>query len=72
MKKLEAIYELKNNGTVNGSDTFMEAYGMAVKALELFEKLNNRPCEACEYHGEHGCCRWNCDFDELLYVEHRG
>lgn len=50
----------------------LTAFDMAHKAIELIGCLNNRPCEACEYHGENGCCKWTCVFDELIYAEHRG
>ena len=31
---------------------------------ELLECLVDRPCEACKFHGENGCSKWNCVFDE--------
>lgn len=49
-----------------------EALGMAISAIKLIGHLNNRPCEACEFHKENGCCKWNCVFDDLLYAEHKG
>ena len=33
-------------------------------ATELLSYLTDRPCEACKFHGENGCCKWNCVFDE--------
>ena len=43
------------------------------KALELIRHLKDRPCEACEYHGEHGCCKWSCVFDEMIiYSKNKG
>ncbi len=26
--------------------------------------LTDRPCEVCKFHGENGCCRWKCVFEE--------
>ena len=49
-----------------------KALDMAISAIELIGHLNNRPCEACEFHKEEGCCKWNCVFDDLLYAEHKG
>lgn len=41
-----------------------EAVEMSKKALELIGHLKNRPCSACEYHKENGCCKWNCVFEK--------
>ena len=35
----------------------------AVHALELIDHLTDRPCEACEYHGDRGCRKWECVFE---------
>ena len=51
------------------------ADGWAVKevtdAFEVISHLKDRPCEACEFHKENGCCKWSCVFDDLIYAEHR-
>lgn len=26
--------------------------------------LTDRPCDVCKFHGENGCCKWNCVFEE--------
>ena len=39
-----------------------EAKKMAIEALKEISHLVNRPCEACEFHGENGCCKWECVF----------
>lgn len=73
MKKVEAIEELNNaKGCPILKDSHREAIDMATSAIELIGHLNNRPCEACEFHKEDGCCKWNCVFDDLLYAEHKG
>ena len=41
------------------------AYDMAIKALEQTSHLIDRPCEACEFHKENGCCKWSCVFEEV-------
>lgn len=46
-----------------------EAKRMAIQALETISHLNNRPCEACEFHKENGCSQWDCVFDKILYGE---
>ena len=72
MKKVEAINELnKAKGCPILKDSHREAIDTAISAIELIGHLNNRPCEACEFHKENGCCKWNCVFDELLYAEHK-
>jgi hypothetical protein len=43
-------------------EPILEAYKMAMEALEEISHLVNRPCEACEFHGENGCCKWECVF----------
>lgn len=74
MTREEAIKILKRNRLSydeQEAEQFCKAYSMAVDALDLITHLNNRPCEACEYHKENGCCKWDCVFDELIYWEHR-
>lgn len=39
-----------------------EIIDMAIKALDQVSHLNDRPCEACEYHKETGCVKWECVF----------
>lgn len=39
------------------------ALAEAVRALELIDHLIDRPCEACEYHGDRGCSEWKCVFE---------
>lgn len=41
-----------------------EIIDMAIKALDQVSHLNNRPCEACEYHKETGCVKWECVFEK--------
>ena len=38
MTREEAIFELENNGYVDGPDRFLEAYSMAIKALKKVGK----------------------------------
>ena len=45
-----------------GGEEIEEAFNMAIQALEEISHLVNRPCEACEFHGENGCCMWECVF----------
>lgn len=40
----------------------IQAKERAIEALEEISHLINRPCEACEFHGEYGCCKWECVF----------
>ena len=30
---------------------------------ELLECLKDRPCEACKFHSDKGCSKWDCVFD---------
>lgn len=61
----EKQYHINKNGVVYTDRT--EAIDLGVKALSLFRLLHNRPCEACINRKENGCCRWTCDFDEMIY-----
>ena len=79
MKKVEAIDILESRAVCMecviskyDCDACDEAFKMAISAIKLIGHLNNRPCEACEFHKENGCCKWNCVFDDLLYAEHKG
>lgn len=68
MKKVEAINELnKAKGCPILNDSHREAIDTAISAIKLIGHLNNRPCEACEFHKENGCCKWICVFDDLIY-----
>lgn len=42
----------------------IEALDLAIKALEQTSHLIDRPCEACEFHKDNGCCKWDCVFEE--------
>ena len=39
-----------------------EAKQMAIQALENIGHLKDRPCSACEFRKENGCCKWDCVF----------
>ena len=41
----------------------LEAFKMAIKALENIGHLTDRPCSVCEFHKENGCCKWDCVFE---------
>ena len=80
MTRLEAIEELKAIRSAYSDKKFHEerlmnseeqALDMAISAIELITRLNNRPCEACEYHSDNGCSKWDCVFDELVYWDRR-
>ena len=49
------------------SGSLKTALEETLKELEIIGHLKDRPCEACEFHKENGCCKWNCVFDELIY-----
>ena len=48
------------------------AYDMAITALENIGHLTDRPCDVCEFHKEHGCCKWTCIFCDGLFTGIRG
>ena len=52
-------------------EPILEAYNMAIKALENIGHLTDRPCDVCEYHGENGCCKWTCIFTDRLFGDMR-
>lgn len=37
----------------------------ALKCIKAIGHLKDRPCEVCEFHGENGCSKWSCVFDEM-------
>lgn len=41
-----------------------KAFDIAIKALEQISHLIDRPCEACEFRKDNGCCKWDCVFEE--------
>ena len=68
MTRSEALQILDTIPTIGEQ---VDALEMAISALELITHLNNRPCEACEYHSDNGCSKWDCVFDELVYWDRR-
>ena len=40
-----------------------QARKLAIKALDQISHLKDRPCEACEFHTEEGCSKWECVFE---------
>lgn len=44
-------------------EPILEAYKMAMQALENITHLKDRPCDVCEFRKENGCCKWDCVFD---------
>ena len=36
---------------------------------ELLECLKDRPCEACKFHSDKGCSKWDCVFDSKKALE---
>lgn len=50
---------------------YREALDMSITALNIIDCLNNRPCEACKFKVDGNCTKWDCVFDELLYIEHK-
>lgn len=64
MTNKEAIEELKKVDTLDMPARLCEAHYMAIKALENIGHLPDRPCEVCEFHGEYGCCKWECVFSK--------
>jgi hypothetical protein len=59
----KALETLKNEwGFEVISDDAQKALDMAIDALETIGHLTDRPCGVCEYHGEYGCCKWDCAF----------
>lgn len=46
---------------------YIEALEIAIKAIENIGHLKDRPCDACEFFGEHGCSKWTCVFCNGLF-----
>ena len=69
MTNEEAIRLLKKDTMASSeeeADKFCEAFDLAVEALEMLNHIKNRPCMACEFQTENGCCKWECVFDKYL------
>ena len=65
MTAKEAVKQIKENCYFASiSEKTKQALDMAIKALDQVSHLNNRPCEACEYHKETGCVKWECVFEK--------
>ena len=45
-------------------EDYREALANSIKALDQVNHLTGRPCYACEFHKENGCCKWNCIFEK--------
>lgn len=62
------IKSIKDKYIHGGDDDFDEkrkkSLDVAIKALEKISHLIDRPCEACEFRKDNGCCKWGCVFEE--------
>ena len=63
-REIESLDYYLQNHTNDYSEESHTAMMMAIKALEKISHLIDRPCEACEFHKENGCCKWGCVFEE--------
>ena len=52
----------KNGFIISNVNIENEALDMAIQALENIGHLTDRPCSACEFRKENGCCKWDCVF----------
>lgn len=41
-----------------------ETLDNAIKAVKKISHLTDRPCSACEFKKDNGCCKWACVFEE--------
>ena len=41
-----------------------ETLDNAIKAVKKISHLIDRPCNACEFKKDNGCCKWACGFEE--------
>lgn len=67
MTNEEAIEVINNRDQIVGyceNERLSDALDMAMNALEQTSHLIDRPCEACEFHKDNGCCKWGCVFEE--------
>ena len=61
--------DVLNNVLIVNAQLEKPAIEKATRALRLIGHLKDRPCEVCEFHGENGCCKWSCVFDEVWRKE---
>lgn len=45
-------------------EPILQAYEIAIRSINLIDCLTDRPCQACVYHKDNGCCRWDCIFED--------
>lgn len=64
---LSLIASYLKEGYAHNINDYREALITASKALESISHLNNRPCDACEFHTENGCTQWTCVFCDELF-----
>lgn len=62
----EVCEECPLYGTVGTDHCQTDCARYAYRALEVISHLKDRPCSACEFHKENGCCKWDCVFDEVI------
>ena len=58
MQELERYYE-------RGVIPTEEAMQIAIQTLQRVGYLADRPCAVCKCHGDDGCKKWSCVFDEI-------
>lgn len=67
MKRQEILYVLDKYTGAEISPVVAKAHRYAVNCVERIGYLKDRPCEACVFHDEDGCNKYDCVFDELIY-----
>lgn len=61
---IERLEEMQNYFSFMSGGKKSETIDNAIKAVKKISHLIDRPCEACEFHKDSGCCKWNCVFEE--------
>lgn len=65
MTDKECISGLEVLKQIPHAKNYIEHINMSIKAIDKIGHLIDRPCEACEFHKENGCCKWSCVFEEV-------
>lgn len=61
---IERLEEMQNYFRFMSGGKRSETIDNAIKAVKKISHLTDRPCSACEFKKDSGCCKWACVFEE--------
>ncbi len=61
---IKGLEEMQNYFKFMAGGKTSKTIDNAIKAVKKISHLTDRPCSACEFKKDSGCCKWACVFEE--------